>query len=68
LEIRVNDFRQVPRFDEATILVKKPKCLVAISDDVVTAAGGDLGAMVQIKELNKRNRQEIERIGYEEDD
>jgi len=39
-----------------------------LNEDVVKAAGGDLGAMVRVKDLNERNQKEIERIGYEEDE
>ncbi|MCK9478892.1 MAG: phosphoadenosine phosphosulfate reductase family protein [Firmicutes bacterium] len=38
------------------------------NDDVSKAAGGKLGATVKISDLNKRNRAEIERLGYEEDE
>ena len=38
------------------------------NDDVVKAAEGKLGAIVQVKDLNERNRQEVEIIGYEEDE
>ena len=61
-------------FDEIETFIKKYEnewnvnLVVCRNDDVVTAARGDLGTMVQIKELNERNRQEIERIGYEEDE
>lgn len=39
-----------------------------LNEDVVNAAGGELGAMVRVKDLNERNRKEIERLGYEEDE
>lgn len=61
-------------FDEIETFINKYEnewnvnLVVCRNDDVVTAAGGNLGAMVQIKKLNERNRQEIERIGYEEDE
>ncbi len=42
--------------------------VVCRNDDVVKAAGGNLGELVQVKDLNERNRREIERIGYEEDE
>jgi len=35
--------------------------------DVSKAAGGKLGAMVKVTDLNQRNQDEIERLGYEED-
>ncbi len=35
--------------------------------DVSKAAGGVLGAPVKVADLNERNRAEIERLGYEED-
>ena len=37
------------------------------NDDVIKAAGGKLGAIVQIKDLNERNQAELKRIGFEED-
>ena len=36
--------------------------------DVSRAAGGALGATVKVADLNERNRFEIERLGYEEDE
>lgn len=36
--------------------------------DVSTAAGGKLGAPVRVAALDERNRREIERLGYEEDE
>lgn len=36
--------------------------------DVSTAAGGKLGAPVRVTALDERNRREIERLGYEEDE
>lgn len=36
--------------------------------DVSRAAGGKLGAMVKVADLNERNQAEIERLGYEEDE
>ncbi len=42
--------------------------VTVINDDVVRAAGGKLGAMVKVAELDERNRKEIERIGFEEDE
>lgn len=38
------------------------------NDDVSKAAGGELGATVRVADLNERNRKEIERLGYEEDE
>ena len=37
------------------------------NDDVVAAAGGKLDAKVLVKDLNERNRAELERIGYDLD-
>jgi len=39
-----------------------------LNEDVVKAAGSELGAVVQVRDLNERNQKEIERIGYEEDE
>ena len=41
---------------------------VCRNDDVIEAAGGKLGAFVKVDSLNARNRAEIKRIGYEEDE
>jgi phosphoadenosine phosphosulfate reductase len=38
------------------------------NDDVSEAAGGQLGAMVKVADLNERNQAEIARLGYEEDE
>jgi phosphoadenosine phosphosulfate reductase len=38
------------------------------NEDVSKAAGGELGASVKVSDLNERNRREIERLGYEEDE
>lgn len=35
------------------------------NDDVIRAACGELGAEVNVGDLNERNRREIERLGYE---
>ena len=42
--------------------------VVCRNEDVIAAAGGKLGAFVKVADLNARNRAEIERIGYEEDE
>jgi len=36
--------------------------------DVSRAAGGKLGNMVKVADLNERNRREVQRLGYEEDE
>lgn len=38
------------------------------NDDVSRAARGELGAVVRVAELNERNRSEVERLGYDEDE
>ncbi|MGC9347928.1 MAG: phosphoadenosine phosphosulfate reductase family protein, partial [Anaerolineae bacterium] len=38
------------------------------NDDVSEAAGGELGAMVKVSDLNERNQREVRRLGYEEDE
>ena len=38
------------------------------NDDVSRAAGGKLGAPVKVADLNVRNRAEIERLGYDEEE
>jgi len=37
------------------------------NDDVIQAAGGKLNTIVQVKDLDERNRAELERIGFKED-
>jgi phosphoadenosine phosphosulfate reductase len=39
-----------------------------LNEDAVKAAHGELGAMVKVADLNERNREEIKRIGYEDDE
>jgi phosphoadenosine phosphosulfate reductase len=39
-----------------------------INRDVVDAGGGKLNGFVKVADLNERNRKEIERLGYEEDE
>jgi len=41
---------------------------VSKNEDVLKAAGYRLGALVKVADLNERNRTEIQRIGYEEDE
>jgi phosphoadenosine phosphosulfate reductase len=41
---------------------------VSTNEDVLKAAGYRLGALVKVSDLNDRNRTEIERIGYEDDE
>lgn len=38
------------------------------NDDVSRAAGGELGAPVQVADLNERNRKEIERLGWDDEE
>jgi len=37
------------------------------NDDVIKAAGGNLNAIVKVKDLNQRNQAELKRIGFEEE-
>ena len=37
------------------------------NDDVIKAAGGKLNAVVKVKDLNERNRAELQRIDFEEE-
>jgi phosphoadenosine phosphosulfate reductase len=37
------------------------------NDDVIKAAGGKIGALVRVKDLNERNQAELKRIDFEED-
>ena len=40
---------------------------MVINQDLVDAASGELGSMVKVSDLNERNREEIGRLGLEED-
>lgn len=42
--------------------------IVCSNDDVIKAARAKLGATIQVSELNERNREEVKRIGYEENE
>jgi len=42
--------------------------IVGRNDDVIAAAGGELKAMVTVQDLNDRNRREVARLGYEEEE
>lgn len=59
-------------FDEIDAFIDKYKkewnlnLVICCNDDAIKTAGGQLGALVQVKDLNERNRQEVARIGYEE--
>lgn len=61
-------------FDEIEAFIDKYKkewnlnLVVCRNDDVIKAAAGVLASMVQVNDLNERNRQEVVRIGYEEDE
>lgn len=61
-------------FDEIEAFIHQYKkewgvnLVVCRNDDVIKAAKGKLGAMVQVKDFNERNCKEVERIGYEEDE
>jgi phosphoadenosine phosphosulfate reductase len=41
---------------------------MVINRDLVDAAGGELGSMVKVSDLNERNRAEIGRLGLEEEE
>lgn len=61
-------FREIEAFVEQ---VRKEWDLdvdVSKNEDVLKAAGYRLGTLVKVVDLNDRNRAEIERIGYEEDE
>jgi phosphoadenosine phosphosulfate reductase len=59
-------------FDEIEAFIDKYKkewnlnLVICRNDEAIKAAGGQLGALVRVKDLNERNRQEVLRIGYEE--
>lgn len=59
-------------FDEIEAFIEKYKkewnlnLVICRNDEAIKAAGGQLGALVRVRDLNERNRQEVARIGYEE--
>jgi phosphoadenosine phosphosulfate reductase len=59
-------------FDEIEAFIDKYKkewnlnLVICRNDEAIKAAGGKLGALVRVRDLNERNRQEVARIGYEE--
>lgn len=59
-------------FDEIEAFIDKYKkewnlnLVICRNDEAIKAAGGQLGALVRVRDLNERNRQEVARIGYEE--
>jgi phosphoadenosine phosphosulfate reductase len=61
-------------FDEIHVFIDKLTKLWKVdvvhihNDDVSRAAGGKLGALVKVSALNDRNRREIARLGYEEEE
>ncbi len=61
-------------FDEVSEFISKTAKKYGVevtcvhNHDVSDAAGNELGKMVQVKDLNERNRREVERLGYEEEE
>ncbi len=61
-------------FDEVRAFIKEVEAKYNVTvefihnSDVSRAAGGVLGATVQVKDLDEKNRKEVERLGYEEDE
>jgi len=70
---KVMDIDEFDSFEEVHAFINKyarewnlehESCL---NEDVVKAAGGKLGAIVKVKDLNERNQAELRRIGFEEE-
>lgn len=61
-------------FDEVRDFIEEAKEKYGIeveyihNSDVSSAAGNEIGTIVEVSALNQRNRKELERLGYEEDD
>lgn len=60
-------FPEVDRFIKEICADWGVECAYLHNEDVSRAAGGELGALVQVKDLNERNRREVQRLGYEEE-
>jgi phosphoadenosine phosphosulfate reductase len=61
-------FDEVRDFIAETGMKYGVKTVFIHNHDVSEAAGGKLGAAVKVCELNERNRKEVIRLGYEEDE
>ncbi len=61
-------FEEIHRFMDQQAQKWGLQVEMLLNQDVVDAAGGQLGALVKVSDLNERNRQEIERLGYEEEE
>ena len=61
-------FDEVHEFIKAQSAAWGIEVKMLINQDVVDAAGGILNEFVEVSRLNERNRAEVQRIGYEEDE
>jgi phosphoadenosine phosphosulfate reductase len=61
-------FNEIHEFIQAQSTAWGVEVKMLINRDVVNAAGGVLNEFVEVFRLNERNRAEVRRIGYEEDE
>jgi phosphoadenosine phosphosulfate reductase len=63
-----DEFEEIEDFVEEYKKQWKVPLEVCRNDDVLKAAKHTLGATVRVRDLNKRNQEELKRIGFEEDE
>jgi phosphoadenosine phosphosulfate reductase len=63
-----DEFKEIEQFVERIQKEWKVPLEVCRNEDVLKAADYQLNALVRVKDLNERNREELKRIGFEEDE
>jgi len=63
-----DEFEEIEQFVERMQKEWKVPLEVCRNEDVLKAADYQLNALVRVKDLNERNREELKRIGFEEDE
>ena len=61
-------FDEIHEFIESQAKTWGIEVKMLVNQDVVDAAGGELNSMVKVADLNERNRAELKRLEYEEDE
>lgn len=63
-----DEFEEIEQFVERMQKEWKVPLEVCRNEDVLKAADYQLNGLVRVKDLNERNREELQRIGFEEDE
>jgi phosphoadenosine phosphosulfate reductase len=63
-----DEFEEIEQFVERIKKEWNVPLEICRNEDVLKAANYRLNAMVKVKDLNERNREELERLGFEEDE